>query len=150
MRIFSIFRETADVDQGTSEDGPACPECGEANPAGAARCAACGAALAARARPAPVTASAAPAPARETEAHEADDFDARQSKRAGPRCPNCGAHMERGSAEISQKMLDVIFTTLSAHSLFFHPLDGKRREILKAGQRRRAMLCPICGGFWMR
>jgi len=136
------------VDQGMSEDGPACPECGNASAAGAARCAACGASLAARAHAAPVTASASPA--RETEAHEADDFDDRKSKRAGPRCPNCGAHMERGSAEISQKMLDVIFTTLSAHSLFFHPLDGKRREILKAGQRRRAMLCPICGGFWMR
>jgi predicted RNA-binding Zn-ribbon protein involved in translation (DUF1610 family) len=140
----------ADVDQGMSEDGPSCPDCGEANAAGAARCAACGASLAARPRPAPVTASAAPAPALETEPHEADDFDDRKSKRAGPRCPNCGAHMERGSVEISQKMLDVIFTTLSAHSLFFFPIDGKRREILKAGQRRRAMLCPICGGFWMR
>lgn len=132
------------MDQGTSAGSQVCPNCGETNDAGAARCAACGVNLAAR-RGAPFSA----APQAGFVADDDDDLP-RSRRTSGPRCPNCGAHMERGAVEISPKMLDVIFSSLSAHSLWFHPVEGKRREVLKAGQKRRALLCSICGGFWMR
>jgi predicted RNA-binding Zn-ribbon protein involved in translation (DUF1610 family) len=129
------------VDEATNGGGAGCPECGVATEAGAARCASCGAGV--------EPATAAASPPRGGDAGERDDFDDRRS-RERPRCPNCGTRMEIGAVQIRQKVLDVIFTGLSAHALFFYPKDGKRRQILKAGQRRRAMLCPICGGLWMR
>lgn len=113
-----------------------CPSCGAANAPDAERCESCGEGLAVPAPP-----SLEPDAEREGEG---------RPQRRGPRCPNCGAHMERGTAELSHRMIDFIFTGLSSHSLFFHPVDGKRREVLKPGQRKRALMCPICGGFWMR
>lgn len=107
----------------------ACPACGTANDADRARCAACDAALDEAERPS--------APSAEAEG-------------SGPRCPNCGARMERGTASLGQRMIDLVFSALSAQSLFFHPREGRRREVLRAGVRRRALLCPICGGMWMR
>ncbi|HEX8692620.1 MAG TPA: zinc ribbon domain-containing protein [Longimicrobium sp.] len=112
-----------------------CPNCGTSNAPDAARCERCGEGLAV----------AAPPPAAEPVAEGED-----RPRRRGPRCPNCGAHMERGTVELNQKMIDFIFTGLSSHSLFFHPVDGRRREVLKPGQQKRALMCPICAGVWIR
>ncbi|HYJ78616.1 MAG TPA: hypothetical protein VEW03_03365 [Longimicrobiaceae bacterium] len=107
-----------------------CPSCGSANAADRSRCAECDAAL---------------DEARETAAAAGEPPEA-----SGPRCPNCGARMERGTATLGQRMIDLVFSALSAQSLYFHPREGRRREVLKAGVKRRALLCPICGGMWMR
>lgn len=74
----------------------------------------------------------------------------RRSERPHPRCPNCGARMQPGVAEIGTRLLGRIFAGLGQYSLFFRPRSGKRRVILDSGQERRALRCPICGGLWIR
>jgi len=112
-------------------DTVVCPGCGSANDAERERCAECDASLADAEQP----------PRREEAAAESG---------SGPRCPNCGARMERGTASLGQRMIDLVFSALSAQSLYFYPREGRRREVLKPGAKRRALLCPICGGMWMR
>lgn len=115
------------------KDTVVCPSCGSANDAERERCTECDASLADAEQP----------PRRESAAEA-------EASGSGPRCPNCGARMERGTAALGQRMIDLVFSALAAQSLFFYPGEGRRREVLKPGVKRRALLCPICGGMWMR
>ncbi|HEX2202663.1 MAG TPA: hypothetical protein VHG91_05180 [Longimicrobium sp.] len=70
-------------------------------------------------------------------------------KRRGPRCPNCGATMQPGTVRLSARTIDFAFTGWASYSLYFHPLEGKRREVMEAGEEKGALRCPICNGLWI-